>query len=89
MKNNKAYNAPLHYKDSSKRTYGCRHSTPDNCIKNMLVEVCAFVRPDNLCMSPPRTWSKHFRKLKDDIKNQGKSPEESCEKSPEESPEVS
>jgi hypothetical protein len=64
MDNSKAYNSPLHPKDSRSETYGCRHSNPDNCAKNHLDLVCAFVRKDNMCKSPPRSWINHFQRLK-------------------------
>lgn len=64
MNNSKAYNAPLNECDTLTETRGCRHSSPDNCAKNSLDRVCAFVREDGMCVSPPKSWVNHFHKLK-------------------------
>ena len=60
---NPVFNAPLHPLDSEKQTFGCRHSTPNNCAKHSLPGVCAFVRKDNICLSPPTTWKKQYQRL--------------------------
>jgi len=64
MDNSKAYNSPLHPDDKPAETHGCRHSNPDNCAKNHLDYVCAFVRKDYICKSPPRSWTNHYQRLK-------------------------
>ena len=53
-------NAPLHPKDTENMTFGCRQTCPGNCAKNCLPDVCAFVREDQMCVSPPTTWRKKF-----------------------------
>lgn len=57
------FHAPLHPKDARDKTYGCRHTNPDICAKNSLAEVCAFVRADNICLSPSAAWEKQYQKL--------------------------
>lgn len=63
--NSNAFHAPLHSKDTAEKTYGCRHTNPDNCSKNSLEQVCAFVRRDNICQSPSKSWPKQFKRLLD------------------------
>src|ERR1017187_1207380 len=60
---NNAVHAPLHALDSETQTHGCRHTAPNFCGKNSIQGVCAFVRKDNICLSPPWTWKKQFQKL--------------------------
>lgn len=62
-KSNK-FHASLHVLDTEKQTYGCRHTNSSICGKNLLPEICAFVRSDNICLAPPRSWGKQFNKLK-------------------------
>jgi hypothetical protein len=57
------FHAPLHPLDSEKQTQGCRHTSPNACAKHSLLNVCAFVRKDNICLPPPTTWKKKFQKL--------------------------
>jgi len=64
QKNDKASHAPLHRKDTEKQTAGCRHTQPAVCTKNSMPKVCAFVRQDDMCLSPPKSWAKHFKALK-------------------------
>ena len=64
MKNDKAFHAPLHPLDTEKQTQGCRHTNPDICAKYHMPKVCAFARPDNICLAPPQSWPKQFKKLK-------------------------
>ena len=58
-----AFHAPLHALDSETQTHGCRHTTPNACAKHSLLGVCAFVRKDDICLSPPTSWKKQFQKL--------------------------
>jgi hypothetical protein len=58
-----AFHAPLHPLDSEKQTQGCRHTDSNFCGKNSIPGVCAFVRKDNICLSPPKTWKTQFQKL--------------------------
>lgn len=62
--NAEASHAPLHSKDRVTQTVGCRHTQPAVCTKNSMPNVCVFVRQDGMCLSPPKSWAKHFKKLK-------------------------
>jgi hypothetical protein len=55
---------PLLPQDSEVQTVGCRHTNPSVCSKHSLQRVCAFVRDDGLCLAPPTTWPKQYRKLR-------------------------
>ena len=68
MSNGKSFHAPLNPQDTESETLGCRHTNPDICAKNRLENVCAFVREDGVCLSPPRSWSKQFAKLRSKAK---------------------
>ena len=59
------FHLPLHPNDTPVRTHGCRHTNPDICAKNAMSSVCAFVRADGMCLAPPASWAKQFRKLSD------------------------
>jgi hypothetical protein len=50
--------------DNEHQTLGCRHSSPDICKNNSTENKCAFVRDDNICVLPPRSWKKIFDELK-------------------------
>ena len=54
---------PLGNLDTKETTQGCRHSSPDICKYNMNPRSCAFVRPDGLCSTPPRSWAKIYLSL--------------------------
>ena len=62
---NNAFHAPLHPLDSEYQTHGCRQANPSVCAKHSVPGVCAFVRKDNICLSPPRSWKKQYQKLFD------------------------
>ena len=62
----------LNPEDTETQTLGCRHSNPNVCGKNGLEDVCAFVREDRLCLAPPRSWPKQFRKLRQSASTPGK-----------------
>lgn len=64
MKNEKAFHAPLHPMDTEVRTYKCRHTNPNICAKHYMPKVCAFARQDQMCLAPPQSWPKQFKKLK-------------------------
>jgi len=68
MRNSEAFHAPLKMLDSEDQTVGCRHSNPDICAKNRAPKICAFVRNDDICKCPPRSWGKQFKKLKSEAK---------------------
>ena len=55
-----AFHEPLRQGDTAARTVGCRHTNPAICAKHSLEGVCAFVRKDGMCLSPPRSWPKQF-----------------------------
>ena len=56
-------NRPLGPEDTLTQTKGCRHSTPRICKNNPTPDKCAFVREDDLCLLPPRSWKRIFRNL--------------------------
>lgn len=58
------FHAPLLPQDSDMQTVGCRHTNPDICSKHSLPKVCAFARADGLCLAPPATWAKQYRRLR-------------------------
>jgi hypothetical protein len=64
MRQKSSPNEPLHSKDTETMTFGCRQTSPDNCTKNSLPDICAFVRKDQMCLSPPATWRRKFKELK-------------------------
>jgi hypothetical protein len=57
-----AFHLPLHPEDTPTQTFGCRHTRPTVCARNLL-PVCAFTRADTLCLAPPVTWKRQFMKL--------------------------
>jgi hypothetical protein len=57
------FHAPLQDGDTAAATVGCRHTSPDICRNNSLNGVCAFVRPDCMCLRPPKSWAKQYEKL--------------------------
>ncbi|HIN86363.1 MAG TPA: hypothetical protein EYN06_07770 [Myxococcales bacterium] len=57
------FHEPLVEQDSETQTVGCRYTNPDICRNNGLVGKCAFCRPDNICLLPPRSWPKQYKKL--------------------------
>lgn len=64
MRNPNVFHAPLNPLDTEKQTQGCRHTNSDICAKKHMPKICAFVRNDKLCLSPPATWAKQYQKLK-------------------------
>ena len=63
MSNKNAFHAPLKSNDTETQTVGCRHTNPDICSKNMMSNICAYVREDGICMKPPASWKKQYHKL--------------------------
>ena len=59
-------NAPLHHQETDEMTFGCRQTCPDNCAKNSTPDICAFVREDHMCLSPPNSWRRKFKELKNE-----------------------
>ena len=59
----KRFHQPLEPKDTDTQTVGCRHTNPDICAKHSMPSVCAFVRSDGMCLAPPKSWPKQFKKL--------------------------
>jgi hypothetical protein len=62
--NAEPFHAPLHPLDTETQTFGCRQTNPSVCRNNRVPKVCAFVRRDHICLSPPRCWKRQFAKLK-------------------------
>ena len=62
-KQGRRFHEPLLPGDTERQTVGCRHTNPNICAKNSLETVCAFVRADGICLSPPASWAKQFRRL--------------------------
>ncbi len=58
-----SFHAPLRAGDTPTQTVGCRHTNPEICAKNELSKVCAFARADRLCLAPPASWPKQYRRL--------------------------
>mgnify|MGYP003382953883 CR=1 FL=1 len=63
MKRPNNFHAPLHSRESEKQTVGGRHTNPDICSRYDLPRVCAFASSDKMCLAPPKSWPKQFRKL--------------------------
>lgn len=63
MSGDKLFHSPLHPQDSETQTVGCRHTNPAICGKNGMPKVCALVRADGMCLAPPMSWPKQFKKL--------------------------
>jgi len=57
------FHAPLKPKDTEKQTEGCRHTNPNICASHSIPRVCAFARPDGMCLKPPQSWPKQFKVL--------------------------
>ena len=57
------FHDPLDRRDTAVQTVGCRHTNPDICAKHSMPSVCAFVRADGMCLSPPKSWPKQFKQL--------------------------
>ena len=60
---------PLNHLDSELQTLGCRIANPNNCKNNLTENKCAFVREDELCLMPLKSWKKLFAELKNTIGN--------------------
>ena len=58
------FGAPLQEGDTEVSTRGCRANNPDICANCYLDDVCAFVRPDGICLKPTAAWKKQFIKLR-------------------------
>lgn len=54
---------PLGPKDSLQKTLGCRHSNPNICKNNATPGKCAFVRDDDVCLTPPKSWKRIYEEL--------------------------
>ena len=66
MKKQSAFHAPLNLIDTETQTLGCRHTNPIICSRHNLPSVCTFAREDNICLAPPTSWAKQFKKLSDE-----------------------
>ena len=58
------FHDPLNPKDTEAMTVGCRNTNKLVCGKYGIPKICAFVRPDGMCMKPPLSWSKQYKLLK-------------------------
>ena len=58
------FHLPLEPSDTETQTVGCRHTNATNCGKNSMEGVCAFARPDRMCLLPPMSWPKQFERLR-------------------------
>ena len=58
-------NHRLYSEDALHQTFGCRHTNPIICKRNNLIEVCAFVRKDKICVEPPNSWKEQYKKLEE------------------------
>lgn len=63
MRNKNSFHSPLKNGDTELKTIGCRHTNPDICAKNMMPKICAFCNTDGICLNPPLSWKKQFKKL--------------------------
>ena len=61
--NSKAHHSILHSNDTEIQTAGCRCTYPDYCRSNRIPAVCAFVKTDGICLTPPSSWKKLYIKL--------------------------
>lgn len=61
---NRTYSGPLHEGDTLLQTVGCRHSKPQTCARSSLANVCAYVRADGMCVGPPESWPRQYRKFR-------------------------
>ena len=59
------FRAPLQDGDTETTTRGCRANNPDICANCYLDDVCAFVRPDGICLRPTKAWKKQYNRLKE------------------------
>ncbi|MGL5084737.1 MAG: hypothetical protein ACRC68_03320 [Clostridium sp.] len=57
------FNDKLNGLDKENQTYGCRHTNPDICSTNMMLNICSFSREDYICKKPSRSWKKQYIKL--------------------------
>lgn len=64
------FKAPLNEMDTEEQTYGCRAINPDICIRNGLIDVCAFVSIDSVCRKPSRAWKNQYYTLLKEEKNE-------------------
>ena len=60
------FHAPLRPEDNEARTVGCRHTNPYICSKNDLSYVSAYLRLDGMCLAPPKSWPKQYRRLSEE-----------------------
>jgi len=58
----------LEPEESEQQTLGCRHSNPNICRNNATPGKCAFVRKDNICQLPPKSWKRIYLALKSGAK---------------------
>ena len=54
---------PLNPQDSPHQTFGCRCRSHQNCARNSMQDVCAFVTADTICLKPPARWATQYENL--------------------------
>lgn len=62
-KTRRLHNRPLEYGETIERTNGCRRLNPHICRNHSTPDLCAFVRSDDICMSPPNSWKGVYSQL--------------------------
>lgn len=50
--------------DTEFQTVGCRAFNPNNCRNHSTEKKCAFVKDDDLCLLPPKSWKKIFGEIR-------------------------
>src|SRR6478609_5262990 len=51
--------------DNEAQTLGCRSANPNHCRNSYTPGKCAFVRADDICLMPPRSWRTLLAELRD------------------------
>ena len=67
MRKEKTSLVTLHPLDTENETFGCRHTNPNICSKNMLPNKCAFASVDKMCRIPPISWKKIYKRATDKL----------------------
>jgi len=63
------FDSALNNADTETQTFGCRHSNPEICGNNSIVNICAFCSDDHICKKPSRAWKKQYKLLQSNCKN--------------------
>ena len=62
-KKRQPHNRPLKTGETLDSTIGCRRLNPNICKNHSIPDICAFVRSDEFCMSPPNSWKGMYEQL--------------------------